>query len=363
MKPLLIKAPLLSVNDLEAKVVSLDVTQGSRVDAGQRLCTLESTKAAVEVESEAAGYVRALVRVGQNVAAGDVLFEISDEPLAAPAPAGDEPGAPEAASVLITDKARELAQKLGISLDRLPPGRLITEAAIREFIAAPAQSAGDGTPAPLPRTADDMAILGAEGHARSLIDLIRQAGQYRIVGVFADPLPAGKSVLGVPVRGGERELKSLHGEGLRLVAVGVGAIGRNQVRKQVFERIATEGFATPRLIHPRAVVEPSAKVASGAQIFALSFVGSAVEVGFGAIVNSGAIVSHDCVIGDFAHIAPGALLAGSVRVGAGALIGMGVTAAVGVEVGEWARIGNGARLLGNVPAGSIVHAGASWPSS
>ena len=168
-------------------------------------------------------------------------------------------------------------------------------------------------------------------------------------------------VLGVPVLGGEEVLQSLYDKGIRLMVNGVGAISRNRIRQEIFVKMAERGFAFPRIVHPKAVVEPSAEIAAGVQVFGMAFVGSAARVGFGAIINTGAIVSHDCKIGDLAHLTPGVVLAGCVEVGIGALIGMGVTTALGVRIGEWARVGNGARINGDVPPYVIVQAGTTWP--
>ena len=43
------------------------------------------------------------------------------------------------------------------------------------------------------------------------------------------------------------------------------------------------------------------------------------RLGFGVIANTGAVISHDCVLGDYTNISPGALLAGEVHTGAGTL--------------------------------------------
>ena len=47
-------------------------------------------------------------------------------------------------------------------------------------------------------------------------------------------------------------------------------------------------------------------------------------VGRHVIVNTGASVDHDCVISDFAHVAPGVRLAGGVTVAEGVFIGSGL---------------------------------------
>jgi carbonic anhydrase/acetyltransferase-like protein (isoleucine patch superfamily) len=78
------------------------------------------------------------------------------------------------------------------------------------------------------------------------------------------------------------------------------------------------------------------------------------------MVNTSAVVSHDCEIGAYSHIAPGALLAGLVHVGERTLVGMGVTTAIGVRIGSGVRIGNGAIILADVPDRTIIQAGRIW---
>jgi acetyltransferase-like isoleucine patch superfamily enzyme len=73
------------------------------------------------------------------------------------------------------------------------------------------------------------------------------------------------------------------------------------------------------------------------------------------------VISHDCEIGDYANISPGALLAGDVTIGERTLIGMGVTINLGVTIGAGVRIGNGATVKEDVPTGYIVRAGSIWP--
>jgi sugar O-acyltransferase (sialic acid O-acetyltransferase NeuD family) len=364
---------MLSVNEPEAQLVELFVTTGSKVVVGDPLCTLETTKATFEVQAEVEGYIHdVLVAKGERVTAGAVLFEISSEPPTEPAaslsvssaPATEAEARPE--GLLITEKGLRLAKELGVALAALPLGVMVTEAMVREFSTKTGPRAGAGKTERIcemqvPFDANKLIIYGASGHAKTIIDLVRQASHYHLAGLVADPPPAVSEVFGVPVLGGEEVLQSLYDKGIRLMVNGVGAFSRNRIRYEIFVRMAERGFAFPRIVHPKAVVEPSAEIEGGVQVFGLAFVGSAARVGFGAVINTGAIVSHDCKIGDLAHLTPGVVLAGSVEVGIGALIGMGVTTAVGVRIGEWARIGNAARINGDVPPHAIVQAGATWP--
>jgi carbonic anhydrase/acetyltransferase-like protein (isoleucine patch superfamily) len=86
----------------------------------------------------------------------------------------------------------------------------------------------------------------------------------------------------------------------------------------------------------------------GVQVFPHAYIGSEARVGFGTIVNTGAIVSHDCVIGDYANISPGAILAGASG-GSGAGWD-GRHNQPGVRLAG-ARIGNGATVKPAFPTG------------
>jgi sugar O-acyltransferase (sialic acid O-acetyltransferase NeuD family) len=72
-------------------------------------------------------------------------------------------------------------------------------------------------------------------------------------------------------------------------------------------------------------------------------------LGRGVLLNTKASVDHDCVIGDFVHIAPGATLGGDVQVGAETFIGPGATVAARIRIGARAVIGAGAVVVRDVP--------------
>ncbi|MHB0987923.1 MAG: NeuD/PglB/VioB family sugar acetyltransferase [Bellilinea sp.] len=352
--------PQLNPNEREALLIDLRVQNGQKIQAGDALAVLETTKSTLELASDYAGYVLGLAfGRGDTVTAGEVLCYLGDTP-DLPLPAAPQAPTKTAADKLpaglrITQPALALARSLGVDMNQLPRNTLVTEAVVRKF--SPAAVV-------LPETAFDangLIIYGGGGHGKSLVDLVRLLDTYRVVGIVDDGLPAGAEVLGVPVLGGSAVLEELYARGLRLAVNAVGGIGNLAPRLKVFERLAQVGFGFPTLIHPTAMVEASAQLGAGVQVFAHAYIGSAAQVGFGCIVNTGAIVSHDCALADIVNISPGAMLAGSVRVGERTLIGMGVTVNLDVEVGAGARIGNGATVKSAVPAGGVVRAGSVWP--
>jgi sugar O-acyltransferase (sialic acid O-acetyltransferase NeuD family) len=355
-----ILVPLINTNEPESQVVEIAIDGYSPVSRGDVVCTLETSKSAVDVESEYDGYLGRLhIRLHERVTAGQLICEVfdvlperaaADEAAAAPAPGGAR----------LTKKAEKLALETGLDLSSLPAGGFLTEADVRALIERSAGGVTIDGAVLAAIDADAVVVFGAGGFAKSAIDLISTAGLYRPICVVDDSPRAPADVLGVPVVGGRAHLALLREHGLAGAVNAVGALGRMQTRIDVFAHLAELGFALPTLVDPRSAVADSASLADGAQVFSGAQVCPAATVGKGTIVNTNAVVSHDCTVGDFVHLAPGCLLAGEVTVGDGTLVGMGVTTPVGLRIGAGAVVGNGAVLLADVPDGAIISAGAVW---
>ena len=351
-----ILVPLLNANEPEARLVSIHVTDKQAVQKGARLFTIETTKAVSDIESPVSGFIHiltvegALLSVGERIA---VITENSDEPVVIGTYAHSESVASE--SVRITKPARALAESLGLNLKEFPVDRIITEDFVRQYSQASFEFSLPASEKPY------ILIYGAGGHAKSVMEIVRQNKNHSIAGIVDDnQLLTGNQVLGITVLGTRAVLSSLIAKGVELAANGVGGILDINVRVKVFGWLESTGYSFPVLIHPRATVEPSANVCDGVQVFANAYIGAEAILEPKCMVNTNAVVSHDCVIGSFTHIAPGALLAGHVHVGAQTLVGMGVTTAIGVQIGSGVRIGNGAIILADVPDKTIIQAGRFW---
>jgi acetyltransferase EpsM len=356
--------PLLNPNEPEALLAALHVTEGQLVALGEPLCTLETTKSTAELNAETGGFVVGLrFSQGQTVRAGDHICYLAESPDWQP-PAEDtirETGGEEnlPGGLRITTPALALARQLGVELDRLPTGPLVTESTVQALAGKAAREGFEVPPAVFDATA--IIIYGGGGHGKSLIELVRSLGSYRIVGIVDDSIPISQTILGLPVLGGGEVLADLHARGVRLAANAVGGIGDLAVRVKIFDRLSEAGFTCPAFVHPSAYVENSAQLSPGVQVFPNAYVGSDVHLGFGTIINTGAIVSHDCRLGNYVNISPGAILAGGARVGDGVLIGMGATINLQAQIGREARIGNNATVKSDVPEAGVVRAGSTYP--
>jgi sugar O-acyltransferase (sialic acid O-acetyltransferase NeuD family) len=355
-----ILVPLLNANEPEARLINTHVKDGQAVEKGDLLFSIETTKAAADIEAPERGFIRVLAKTGETLPVGfrlAVITDTADEQINIDIP--EKFPHQSLGGLRITKPARQLAEKLGVDLDQLPNDKLITENMITMLAGKK-----EHQPIKLPTSKKSyIVIFGAGGHAKTIMEMVMQIGLHKIAGIVDDNIAAGTQVMGIKVIGTRSILPMLLDKGVKLAANGVGGITDINIRIRIFDYLRDGGFSFPALIHPRAVVEPSAKIGDGVQVFANAYVGTEAVLSPMCMVNTNAVISHDCKIGSYTHIAPGALLAGNVVVGERTLLGMGVTTAIGIKIGSGVRIGNGAILLADVPDRTIVQAGRIWTGS
>jgi UDP-perosamine 4-acetyltransferase len=197
--------------------------------------------------------------------------------------------------------------------------------------------------------------LGAGGHARVVIDLLRLLLSYELVGLL-DRAPElwNTEVLGVPVLGDDSLLPQLYAQGIHHTFIGLGTVGDTWPRRRLYELALQQGFEIVRAIHPQTVISPSVHLGRGPTVMAGAVINAAVRLGDNVIVNTGAIIEHDCVIGDHVHIATGARLASAVYVGEGTHIGIGASVRQRIRIGRNAIVGAGAAVVKDVLPDTVV---------
>jgi len=197
--------------------------------------------------------------------------------------------------------------------------------------------------------------IGAGGHAKVVIDILRAASVYDVTALVDTNAGSwGMKVMGVPIVGGDDRLAALFAEGIRHAFIGLGGVGDTGPRRRLYERTTAHGFEVVTAIQPRAMVAATAEIGAGVTMMAGAVVNPDARLGVNVIVNSGAIVEHDCLVGDHAHIATGAKLAGTVAIGEGAHVGIGAAIRQCVRIGRNAVVGAGAVVVHDVDDGVVV---------
>jgi UDP-perosamine 4-acetyltransferase len=194
----------------------------------------------------------------------------------------------------------------------------------------------------------DIVIIGAGGHGKVVLDILKAAGKHKPVGFLdADVSLSGKTVGGLPVIGPVNMLAKLHQQKIRAAIV---AVGDNRTRLQYAALLVEQGFEMVNAIHPSASVSAGALLAKNIVIAANATVATESRIEESAIINNGAVVDHECTIGQAVHICPGACLAGRVRVEKCAFVGLGANVIQCLTIGEYAIIGAGAAVIADIPA-------------
>lgn len=199
-----------------------------------------------------------------------------------------------------------------------------------------------------------VAGVGAGGHAKVIIDILRQGSQYEVVALTdSNPKLWGSTYSDVPIIGDDHLLGTLRPR-VQHTFLGIGSVRSSALRPHLYQRVRELGFEFINAIHPSAVISSAAKLGCGVTVMAGAILNPGVSIGDNVIINTGAIVDHDCTIADHSHIAPGACLSGSVRVGKNCHVGVGACVLQGVAIGDEATIGAGAVVVRDVAPGATV---------
>ncbi len=189
----------------------------------------------------------------------------------------------------------------------------------------------------------DIIVIGAGGHAKVCIELLRSMGERVAFCVGAPGSP--DRCLDVPVLNGDDNLATLHQKGYSRAFV---AIGSNGIRDRLARLAVDQEYGLVNAISPHAVISPTAELGTGIAVMAGAVINASALIGDLAIINTGATIDHDCRIGRGVHIAPRCALSGNVRVGDHSFLGAGCTVIDGIRIGEGVTVGAGGVVISDI---------------
>ena len=192
-------------------------------------------------------------------------------------------------------------------------------------------------------------ILGASGHARSVIDIITQNNEYEVHGLIGGKEEQG--FWGIPVIGQDTDLQKLYDEGIRYAFV---AIGNNSVRKKLANKLKVIGYQLINVISKYAIISPHAKLETGIVVMPGAIVNAEAQIGEGCIINTNASIDHDDVIGQYSHIAPGCSISGFTKIGRECFLGTGTNVIDSIVIEDEVTIGAGSVVIRNISKGARV---------
>ncbi|MFB9758261.1 acetyltransferase [Ectobacillus funiculus] len=187
-------------------------------------------------------------------------------------------------------------------------------------------------------------IIGAGGHAKVIIDILKSCGEYEIVGCTS-AFGNDKDIDGVSILGDDKILPILFNKGVKHAFI---AIGDNKVRKNISENMKILGYQLINVISSFSYIASSAKLGEGIAVMPGAVINAYSRIHDNAIINTGATIDHDNEIESHAHIAPGCNLAGNVKVEEGAFLGVGCRVIPEKIIGKWSIVGAGSVVIRDV---------------
>ncbi len=199
---------------------------------------------------------------------------------------------------------------------------------------------------PIDAFAAPLRVVGVGGHGRVVADALLAAhSECEVQGYDDAPSWQGRDWFGgrLCLGAAADARRDLPAQGFLHIAVGI-----NAIRQRLAEQLQLDESCWASVVHPRAVVSAHARVQAGSFVAANAVLAPQAQLGRGVIVNHAAVVDHDVVLGDFCHVAPGAVLGGGSALGARVLLGAGAVVLPGVRICDDAVIGAGAVVVRDV---------------
>jgi sugar O-acyltransferase (sialic acid O-acetyltransferase NeuD family) len=187
------------------------------------------------------------------------------------------------------------------------------------------------------------ATVGYSGHAFVAIDVFQSKGI--IISVYTDFEEKQKNPFHLKYLGNDHDEKVI--EMLKSYNYFI-AVGENKIRRTITEKLIKTLPSPINAIHLNATIASHVKMGFGVMVAAGATINPFVKIGNGAICNTQCSIDHECVIGDYTHIAPGAVLCGNVHVGENSFIGANSVIKQGVCISKNVIIGAGSVVLKDI---------------
>jgi sugar O-acyltransferase (sialic acid O-acetyltransferase NeuD family) len=204
----------------------------------------------------------------------------------------------------------------------------------------------------------DYVMFGHNHLFGDLVDIIHSLGGKltRIVQNIEEPPPGKRKSLRERLRaldyGVEVEpLESFVPGAQELYIVGFTGSKITALGDEIYAKF---GIKFASLIHPSAIISPTASLGQGCVINAGVVVASGACLGRHVLLNRGSTIGHDTILADYAIVQPGANVAGHVTVGFGSVVGMGANVIEDRQIGSHSVIAAGAVVTKDVPDYTLV---------
>lgn len=195
-----------------------------------------------------------------------------------------------------------------------------------------------------------MVIAGAGGHGLEVLEILLKKGYSKNDLLFfdQDPKKSDRLIGEIRVVSDLSEVKHYFLNS-NFFSLGV---GNPADRLILFNLLEQEGGIFKGLKDDSAFISHSS--IGQFDVMPFCFIGPETNIGKGVLINTRAHVHHECEVGDFSDIGPGAMLLGKCQVGKRCLIGAGAVLLPGIKIGDDVIVGAGAVVTKNIKGNQTV---------
>ena len=163
-------------------------------------------------------------------------------------------------------------------------------------------------------------IIGAGGHSKSCIDILKQCNKYEIYGIIGLNSEVGKKVSDIPVIGVDKDLLELRNI-VDHAFIAIGQIKSPEKRIKIYKHLKKLNFILPAFYSNNSYVSPFAEIMEGTIVMHHCVINAGVKIGKCVIINNMSLIEHDSSVGNFTHVSTNVVLNGNVIVGDRSFIG------------------------------------------
>jgi sugar O-acyltransferase (sialic acid O-acetyltransferase NeuD family) len=193
-------------------------------------------------------------------------------------------------------------------------------------------------------------IVAAGRQGRNVRDACAAAG-IEIQGFLDDSVDAGARINDVSVLGG---FELIGDPDLVSRVSWLVALGDNQIRRDLSQKIQASGGVLQSVIHPTCDISPWSDIGAGVYIASFSRILPNTRIGDYALIEGSTHIGADNQLGEAVFIGPGCTLTGGSRIGDCAFVGAGSVVLDKGVIGAGSLIGAGATVVSEIPDNSVA---------
>lgn len=191
-------------------------------------------------------------------------------------------------------------------------------------------------------------ILGAGSTAQEVASILVHDRNFQVMGFTdKDDKTKGKKILGIEVIGSYKILKDLLKQGIHGAVVAVGF--DNNLREKYFHQTKEMGFEMINVVHPSALIDPSAQLKDGIVIAAGCILCPQVIIEQNCILEAGTIIGANTQIADNVYIGVGGCIGGGSFIKRNAFLAAGCSTGAYVTIGKNVKVGPGTSVIKDLP--------------